>query len=49
MIPLPPKRPKIDKPIIYQADMELMLEVEHLRSKNRKLKKKLKKLQKLFK
>lgn len=46
-VPLPPpKRPKKDQPIIYQADMELLLEVQHLKEKVRKLKKKIKKLKK---
>lgn len=43
MIPYPP--PNINKsserPIIYQADIELMCEVEHLKRKVKKLKKKL--------
>lgn len=46
MIPYPP--PSINKsserPIIYQADIELMCEVEKLKKKVKKLKKKLKKL-----
>lgn len=44
MIPIPPP-----KPIIYQADIELMSEVEYLKSKLKKLKKKLKKIKKLSK
>lgn len=46
MIPLPPAKPLKEKerPIVYQADMELLCEVEHLKSKVKKLKKKLKKL-----
>lgn len=47
-VPLPPAKPLKEKerPIVYQADMELLCEVEHLKEKVRKLKKKIKKLKK---